>query len=244
MKNFYQKANKTCKIIAGVLVFGTLLTVAGSYYSQKTFKNIKENIVRLHIVANSDTKEDQNLKLEVRDKVLACVEDLSVNAKDAESYKETLKVELDAITDEINTYLEETGSSQRAEISLGESVFPAKNYGDIVLPAGTYDAIKVTLGEGQGKNWWCVMFPPLCCTNSGTFAISESGKEALKENLSDEAYKTVIGNADNSAVLIADDGLIDENVDVNVRFKIVEIFKDSGNKIASLWGQCKKLFSR
>ena len=83
MKIFNQKANKTCKIIVGVLVFGTLLTVAGSYYSLKTFKNIKENIVRLHIVANSDTKEDQNLKLEVRDKVLDCVEELSINAKDA-----------------------------------------------------------------------------------------------------------------------------------------------------------------
>lgn len=88
------------------------------------------------------------------------------------------------------------------------------------------------------------MFPPLCCTNSGTLSISEEGKTALKETLSDEAYKTIIGDVENNVTLVADDGLVDEDVEVNVRFKIVEIFKEGGDKISGLWGKCKKLFAR
>lgn len=244
MKILAWLGKKTIRIGLSTLILCTLLTILGVNYTNRTFENIKSNILRLHIVANSDSEEDQAIKLKVRDMVIKQVSDMNISAENAADYTEDISEKIDVLTNKINDYLTSEGYSQKAEINLGESIFPAKNYGDIVLPAGTYNAIKVTLGEGQGKNWWCVMFPPLCCTNSGTLSISEEGKTALKETLSDEAYKTIIGDVENNVTLVADDGLVDEDVEVNVRFKIVEIFKEGGDKISGLWGKCKKLFAR
>ncbi len=223
------------------LIVGALVTL-GSRYSSSTFNNIKENVVRLHIVANSDSKEDQDLKLKVRDKVVDFVGQMELDNSSAENYIDDLKNNTDIISAEVNKYLAELGKACPVSVTVGESVFPAKNYGDIVLPAGSYNSIKVTLGDGNGKNWWCVMFPPLCCTNSGTIAVSEQGKAALKETLSEEAYKTVMGNAASNVTLVADDGLVSDNVKVNVRFKIVEIFKSSGQKISGVFDNCARFF--
>ena len=244
MKILAWLGKKTIKFVAAALILCSLLMILGVNYTNQTFENIKSNVLRLHIVANSDSQEDQAIKLNVRDMVIKHISDMNISSENAADYAEEISEKLDVLTNKVNDYLTSEGCSQKAEITLGESIFPAKNYGDIVLPAGTYNALKVTLGEGQGKNWWCVMFPPLCCTNSGTVSISEEGKTALKDTLSAEAYKTIIGEAENNVALVADNGLVDEDVEVNVRFKIVEIFKEGGDKISGLWVKCKKLFAR
>ncbi len=225
MKNSLYFAKKGIKLIFILVLCASAITVGGICYASQTFGNIKENIVRLHVIANSDSEDDQALKLLVRDKVLDCTKNLNVTCNSAQEYTALIENEIPVIKETVDNYLKELGSDYSVSISVGESVFPAKSYGDIVLPSGNYNAIKVNIGSGEGKNWWCVMFPPLCCTNSGTFSISDESKAVLKENLSSEAYKTISGEADEKVILTADDGLVSENVKVNVRFKLVEVFK-------------------
>ena len=123
------------------------------------------NIVRLHIVAESDSAYDQYVKLRVRDAVLGASQDLSLTD---ESAADRIKSNLSAIEDTANLVLASYGVSYKAQAQFGEFDFPAKTYGNVTLPAGKYTAVRVVLGGGEGQNWWCVMYPPLCFTNETT----------------------------------------------------------------------------
>lgn len=120
------------------------------------------NLIRLHVVANSDSREDQALKLEVRDAVLARAKDLldSVETKE-EAWRVLLEDagELEAAASE---RIRAVGKSYGARVEMGTFPFPERTYGSITVPRGDYDAVRVVLGEGKGRNWWCVLFPPLC----------------------------------------------------------------------------------
>ena len=129
----------------------------------KQCDNIREKMLRMHVIANSDSKEDQELKLKVRDAVLEEGKELfygSVTSKEAEKIlvphiKELEKVALETIKNE--------GFDYKVKITVGEEYFKTRTYDNsVTLPAGYYTAVKVVIGEGQGQNWWCVMFPPMC----------------------------------------------------------------------------------
>ena len=122
--------------------------------------------LRLHIIANSDSKEDQEVKLMVRDRILETTGDQMRTVQTQEEAKEYISTHLDLIEREANAVLEEEGFSYRADAWIGISEFPDKSYGGVVYPAGEYEALKVTLGDGLGQNWWCVVFPPLCLTQT------------------------------------------------------------------------------
>lgn len=123
---------------------------------------IYEDTVRLHIIANSDKKEDQDLKLEIRDRLLLEYgEELSgiKSKEDAELY---LASRTDEIEGDVRLWLSELGSTDSASVELGREWYDTREYDDFTLPAGYYTSLRVILGEGEGKNWWCVMYPPLC----------------------------------------------------------------------------------
>ena len=131
-------------------------------YAQNISTNIASSVFRLHVIANSDSKEDQDLKYKVRDNLLKYMNKI---CKDCTSKEEAIslveknkdifkQIALDTIRNE--------GFSYNVNINIGNFEFPTKNYGDISLPAGLYDALRVEIGEAKGQNWWCVMFPPLC----------------------------------------------------------------------------------
>ena len=118
--------------------------------------------LRLHVIANSDSREDQRVKLEVRDEIL----EYTANSADDFTSKEAVKKyvqentqELEQITDNL---LKEEGFDYTSHIEVGNFYFPDKTYGDVTYEAGYYDGVKVVLGDGEGQNWWCVIFPPLC----------------------------------------------------------------------------------
>ena len=123
-----------------------------------------EGIIRLHVVANSDSKEDQEVKLKVRDAVISQVGDLEdlEASEDLDSTRKWLKSHLDDVTETADTVLAENGCNYRASAELGVRWIPEKTYGDMHFPAGNYEALTITLGKGEGENWWCVLFPPLC----------------------------------------------------------------------------------
>ncbi len=184
--------------VAFALVIAVVFSVIGF---GKECEDIRSDVVRLHILANSDSEADQQVKLAVRDALLNGGKELfngTVNKDSAEYMLEVQKDELIRIADNV---LKENGFDYTAQIYLTEEYFTTRTYENFTLPAGEYLALKVVLGSGEGHNWWCVMFPPLCLP-----AASE--------------------NADIDAVF-GEDGadIIQSGAKYEIRFKIVEIIE-------------------
>ena len=122
----------------------------------------KDEIIRFHIRANSDKEEDQELKLKIRDEIL---KEMKVKFKDTVDLDESREIivanmeEMKTITENV---IQKEGEDYSVDITLGQDNFPTRKYGNLVFPAGDYETLLITLGEGSGQNWWCVMFPPLC----------------------------------------------------------------------------------
>ena len=179
-------------------------------YTNAVCSDIQESVFRLHVIANSDSTEDQNLKYIVRDSVIDYINEIS---KDA-----TSKDEVIAIAEEHLTEIEEialqtvkdNGCDYPVKVSIGNFAFPSKKYGDITLPPGYYDALKIEIGEAAGQNWWCVMFPPLCFVDVTSGVVPEESKEIMKDNLTDEEYDLISG----------------KSADVEIKFKIVEVLQN------------------
>ncbi|MGI6686007.1 MAG: stage II sporulation protein R [Bacillota bacterium] len=131
------------------------------------------NLIRLHVIANSDSPYDQKIKLLVRDEI---IKKMAPYLKDVKTVTEARSVtlkQLPEIKKSADNCLASLGEVYDASVELGGFTFPAKAYGDLVLPAGKYEAVRVVLGEGKGRNWWCVLYPPLCFIDiSSTFAVN------------------------------------------------------------------------
>lgn len=139
-----------------------------------------DSVFRLHILANSDTAEDQRVKLLVRDAVLAWA-DQAAEAEDAEAVKARLMEDAATLQSAVEAVLADNGAAYGATLSVGTYAFPDKEYADLLYPAGDYAALRVVLGEGKGQNWWCVMFPPLCILELPNGDIEYEG-DAVKFN--------------------------------------------------------------
>lgn len=198
------------KFIIIFLLLALFVFVSAYSYSNAVSKDLADNVFRLHVIANSDNTEDQNLKLLVRDSILQYVNSISKNT----SNKNDLIVLLRDYTDELTTLAENTlmenGYNYPVNISIGNFSFPTKNYGDISLPAGYYDALRVEIGEAKGQNWWCVMFPPLCFVDVSSGVLPNESKEILEEGLSSEEFNIISETSSD---------------DVKIKFKIVELFQ-------------------
>lgn len=145
-------------ILMGLLLFYTYIGDGSSDH---------EGIVRLHVIANSDTVGDQVLKLKVRDAVIGYMEKQDY-LQSAEETEEFLKDNLDRLEKIAEGVIASEGYDYSAAADLGVRYIPEKTYGDITFPAGNYEALNITIGKGQGENWWCVLFPPLCLLDEGT----------------------------------------------------------------------------
>lgn len=157
---------------------------------EKTQEHMAEEVLRFHVLANSDSKEDQNLKMKVKDTVVSWMEE----EMDTESLAQT-KAFIRSHLPQIEALAEETiqkeGYSYPVRASLEWTVFPEKTYGDITFPAGTYEALRIQIGEAQGHNWWCVLYPSLCFIDSVHAVVPEKGKKQLEHVLTEEEYEMV-----------------------------------------------------
>lgn len=199
------------------LLFIYTIICAVSYVNAVS-SNIESSVFRLHVIANSDSKEDQDLKYIVRDNILTYINEISKNASTKEEVIEIARNNIDTIKQIAQETVYENGYNYSVNIKIGNFAFPTKQYGDISLPAGFYDALRVEIGSASGQNWWCVMFPPLCFVNVSSGVVPEESKEVLQENLSYEEYNLLSENQNNS--------------DMNFKFKIVELFQNIGIKLA------------
>ena len=149
------------------MVFLTVAVVcfyAGGLLADKN--TLHQELIRLHVVAASDSYEDQNMKLQVRDAVLASLRQGLSDATDMDQAREYIRAHLPQMEAAANAILRELGVEDRAVVTFSDEAFPLREYETFSLPSGVYESLRITIGEGKGKNWWCVVFPSLCSGHS------------------------------------------------------------------------------
>ena len=174
-------------------------------------EDVAQKLIRFHVIANSDDKIDQELKLKVRDSILKYISPKLKNGKNIEECRQIIKTEDANIKKISEKIIKEKGFKYSVSTALSQEYFPVKTYGNITLPQGEYEAYRVIIGTGTGQNWWCVMFPPLCFVDitKGNVSYEKTEKE-MKSVLSDDEYK-LVDNTVSSKKIIA-------------KFKLGEIF--------------------
>ena len=187
-------------------------------YVNAVSNNISSSVFRLHVIANSDSVEDQSLKYKVRDKILEYTNTLiDVNSISKEDIINIANQNIDILKSIAQNTVYENGFNYNVNISIGNFYFPTKYYGDISLPAGYYDALRVEIGNAKGQNWWCVMFPPLCFVDVTSGIVPDDSKENLQENLPGEEYDLISSDSE----------------EIQFKFKLVEIFENLKETIAN-----------
>lgn len=175
------KNRKSLKIIEISLAIGLLFAVAWGAFSLHSQQELSDKVVRLHILANSDSDADQQLKLEVRDKVLARASELLQDTGDRGEAEKLLRKDLPNLQTIAEQEIHAEGYDYPVTAELKETAFPTKEYDGFTLPAGEYLALRIIIGEGEGHNWWCVLFPPLC-TQETTDVASTAMAAGLSED--------------------------------------------------------------
>lgn len=174
-----------------------MLLLGGEYIKrQRMQQEIAEKIIRFHVIANSDTKEDQALKLKVRDAVGGRMQELLAGVSNRAECEKVLNENREEITETAEKVIAEEGYAYGVKTVLKEVDFPVKTYGAYTFPAGAYEALEVIIGEGSGHNWWCVMYPNMCFSGSVYEVVEEDAENSLKEVLSEEEYKEILESGD------------------------------------------------
>ena len=200
------------KIILLTFLLFAYVFLSAQSYATAISNNLSTAVFRLHVLANSNSEEDQNLKLKVRDSLLNYMNGLCSNCstkQEAISIANEHKDDFQKIAEQT---IKENGYDYTAKINIDNFYFPTKNYGDISLPAGHYDALRVEIGEAKGKNWWCVMFPSLCFIDVSSGVVDDNAKENLQDNLQKESYD-----------IISDS----KKPDIKLKFKLIEVFAEN-----------------
>ena len=218
MKKFFKQSSflQIKKLILLLILLSIYTFICAFSYVNAVSSNIEDSVFRLHVIANSDSTEDQNLKYIVRDKVLEYINNISKNVSSKEDVIKMAQDNIDKIQTIAENTIKENGYNYCVKLAIGNYAFPTKTYGDISFPAGFYDALKIEIGEAKGQNWWCVMFPPLCFVDVSSGIVPEESKEIIKENLLNEEYELLSEN----------------NNDFKFKFKIVEMFQNISIKLA------------
>lgn len=199
--------NKTLKIFVPLfLVFVFVFSYIAPFI--ETSENISDQVFRLHILANSDSAEDQQLKLKVRDEILKKGETVFASSNSLEETIELCKNNIALFQQTAEQCLKDNGSDYDVKVYVDKEYFNTREYDEITLPSGIYNALKIEIGQGKGHNWWCVMFPAIC--------LSSVTDDELNKYLSEDEQKLV--NSDSK---------------YEVRFKIVEIYEKVKSKIIS-----------
>lgn len=148
---------------------------------------INDIVIRFHVIANSDSDEDQKLKLKVRDVVINYLYPYMKDVKNLDESRKIIKEKNDEVIKLVNKVIKQNGYNYSVESRLSRENFPEKEYGNIIFPQGNYEAYRIIIGNGEGHNWWCVMFPPLCFADETKENVkSEQNTEKLNEYIEEE----------------------------------------------------------
>jgi stage II sporulation protein R len=200
-------------VLCGVLIAVIAASVSGFSVFAQQCGDIRSSVFRLHILANSDSAIDQQLKLNVRDQILAHSAEIFGDASNKEQAEQNARAKLPEILSIAQAEIKKEGFSYTVKAQIVNMYFTTRTYGDITLPAGNYDALRITIGAAKGHNWWCVLFPALCVPTA-------EGTESQK-----------LGD-----VLSAGEVCVVKNTgkpDVVIKFKSLELCKDFENFLAA-----------
>ena len=193
-KKMNEKSISKKNMIRGCLFF---IIIAGSimiwqrYTSHKIQQNLKNNLIRFHVRANSDSRFDQACKLKVRDAVIGKVSQMMDGADTKEEAFYILKIQKNRIKNTAQEILKKEGVKQKVTVHFVQEKFPEKSYGQYTFPEGIYDALRIDLGEAKGHNWWCVMFPDLCVTKDDKVRINNTARKKMEKLLGRKAVEKI-----------------------------------------------------
>lgn len=197
-----------------VVLFVAVFTTIGMRESQsakaKLQRGIASEIIRFHVIANSDLDQDQAVKMKVKDAVIKALRPRMTQTENIAVARGELQDQMGFIQEVATQTLRENGFYYDVTVSLDQEEFPIKVYGDITLPAGTYEALCIRLGAAEGHNWWCIVFPSLCYVDETYSYVPDESKDQLKNLLSDEEYDSITK---------------EEGIKIKVKFKLWEYLK-------------------
>ncbi|MBQ6555564.1 MAG: stage II sporulation protein R [Firmicutes bacterium] len=200
---------------AVILLTLFLFAAASALYARNTREEIAENVIRLHILANSDSVEDQQLKIKIRDSILEKYRSELSSSDNIAKTRALIYENMSDIKKTAENTAKANGFDYTVNVYLAKDFFPTKKYADVTLPAGKYEALRIEIGKAGGKNWWCVMFPPLCYADTYESDAAVKSKARLEQLLSGECYCLMTKNSP----------------DVKVRLKIVEMWSTLKEKL-------------
>lgn len=200
------------KDIKMAIAFGLIFSLMLSFVKfDADCAQIRQSVLRLHVLANSDSAEDQALKLNVRDKLLVVADSLFADAKTEEEAISAAKDNLPQLQQAAEKEIADCGYDYPVRIEIGKAYFNTRVYDTFTLPAGNYEAVRVLIGEAKGKNWWCVMFPPVC--------VPAAMKDASISDVLDDEETNIVENSNS----------------YEIRFKTVEVFEETKNYLSKLF---------
>ena len=186
------KRIKAAALVLIVVLCGSVFTRVMQVKANAVQEKLSGEVFRFHVIANSDSEEDQELKMKVKEAVVAYMRETlsgAENAAEAKAWAIRHKEELIRVSEEV---LRAEGCSDKVTAEVVRCEFPDKTYGDITFPAGWYDALRIRIGKAQGHNWWCVLYPNLCFMDSVHAIVPKEGKEELRSVLTDEEYAMIV----------------------------------------------------
>lgn len=201
---------RTLGFLLAALAITIIFAKKESAKAQDIQQGIADEIIRFHVIANSDKEEDQALKMEIKESVLEYMQGVLKDAKSVEETRELLLAHREHIYAIAENIVWENGYDYEINVFLEERYFPIKTYGNYTFPPGMYEAYCVEIGESQGKNWWCVMYPSLCFVDAVHGVVPEESQEDLKNILTEEEYEEISQGQEK----------------VQVKFKIFEWLED------------------
>ena len=181
---------KTCAMVGvliGILITGLIVNAKKSEMQGE----LAEQVFRFHVLANSDSEEDQALKMKVKEAIIAYMKQELPESDSVETTKKWARVNLVQIEQVAAEIIAEEGYEYSVKAEVTTCDFPDKTYGDITFPAGEYEALRIEIGQAKGQNWWCVLYPNLCFIDAVHAVVPEKGKDELKEVLEEDTYEMV-----------------------------------------------------
>lgn len=181
-------------------------------YSSYIFSEISESFVRFHVVANSNSTDDQIIKYKIRDEIMNYISPKLINAHNKDEALQILTSNIEDFNRIASQLLESEHIKYPVHISVGKAYFPTKDYSSFILPEGNYDALKIELGEAKGQNWWCVMFPSICIPQYNDVNLIDNSMSILENTLDSEELSIISNN--------------NKTPDVKIKFKLIELFEN------------------
>ncbi len=221
---------KTATVTICILLMSLLAALAGtsgmaggigaeSNTCDVTAQQLSSKLIRLHVIANSDSPEDQNLKLRVRDAIVEAFNKEFEGIDDINVSREFIKNNLKYIEELASEEIKKSGKNYSVTAVFGKFLFPVKNYGYITLPAGEYEALRVIIGNGSGANWWCILFPPLCFVDVSQKQDPDETRMRMSQVLTPKEMAAI------------ETAKAPEDVPIEIRFKVLDWWEEAKGKI-------------